>query len=63
MAALYLGRLLGEQGDLEGAKAAYQQAIDTNHAKWAPIAAKELEQLKSLRPLQPRKRMSLASCQ
>ena len=28
-----------EQGDADGAKAAYQRAIDSGHAKWAPMAA------------------------
>ena len=33
-----LGVLLEEQGDLEGARAAYQQAIDTGHPDQAPRA-------------------------
>ncbi len=40
-----LGLLLQEQGDLEGAKAAYQQAIDSGHADWAPRAAFGLGEL------------------
>ena len=41
-AAIYLGVLLKEQGDVEGAKAAYQQAIASGHAEWAPEAAVNL---------------------
>jgi hypothetical protein len=44
-AAFSLGVLLQEQGDFEGAKAAYQQAIDSGHIEWAPIAADNLERL------------------
>ena len=41
-AAFNLGVLLAEQGDLAGAKAAYQRAIDSGHAEWAPKAAVNL---------------------
>ncbi|MBV9455477.1 MAG: tetratricopeptide repeat protein [Rubrobacter sp.] len=41
-AAFYLGVLLAEQGDIEGARAAYQQAIDSNHPGQAPAAAVNL---------------------
>ena len=36
------GVLLAEQGDVQGAKAAYQQAIDSGHADEAPTAAVNL---------------------
>ncbi len=36
MAAIALGLLLAEQGDVEGAKAAFEQAIASGHPKWAP---------------------------
>jgi tetratricopeptide (TPR) repeat protein len=42
LAALSLAVLLKEQGNLEEAKAAFQQAIDSGHAKAAPTAAVEL---------------------
>jgi hypothetical protein len=42
MAAVMLGVLLEEQGDADGAKAAYQQAIDSGHADMAPMAAVNL---------------------
>ena len=42
MAAVNLGVLLEEQGDASGAKAAYQQAIDSGHADAAPMAAVNL---------------------
>jgi hypothetical protein len=45
MAAVYLGLLLEEQGDLAGAKAAYQLAIGSGHADVAPEAADRLGQL------------------
>ena len=41
-AAVNLGVLLEEQGDADGAKAAYQQAIDSGHADQAPKAAVNL---------------------
>ena len=41
-AALNLGVLLQEQGDVAGARAAYQQAIDSGHADDAPMAAVNL---------------------
>ena len=41
-AACNLGILLAEQGDVAGARAAYQQAIDSGHEDWAPIAAEKL---------------------
>ena len=31
-----------DQGDIEGAKAAYQQAIDSGHLDYAPMAANNL---------------------
>jgi hypothetical protein len=34
--------LLKEQGDVAGAKAAYQQAIDSGHEYWAPVAVTRL---------------------
>src|SRR2546421_604840 len=37
-----LGVLLAEQGDVAGAKAAYQQAIESEHADVAPWAAVNL---------------------
>jgi hypothetical protein len=37
-----LGGLLQEQRDLEGAKVAYQHAIDSGYAEWAPRAAVNL---------------------
>ena len=43
--ATCLGGLLERQGDVEGAKAAYQRAIDSGHADYAPMAAECLEQL------------------
>ena len=33
-----LGVLLAEQGDVEGARAAYQRAIDSGHPEQAPAA-------------------------
>ena len=36
---------LEEQGDVEGAKAAYQRAIDSRHAEATPNAAVNLERL------------------
>ena len=38
-AALNLGRMLESQGDFQGAKAAYQIAIDSGHKTIAPTAA------------------------
>jgi hypothetical protein len=40
--AFNMGVLAEGQGDPEGAKAAYQWAIDSGHAKWAPMAAVHL---------------------
>jgi tetratricopeptide (TPR) repeat protein len=37
--------LLKDQGEVEGARAAYQQAIDSGHHERAPIAALELGDL------------------
>src|SRR5215467_7318751 len=37
-ARMGLGDALREHGDLDGAQAAYQQAIDSGHAEWAPAA-------------------------
>ncbi len=37
--AVDLGDLLKEQGDVAGARAAYQKEIDAGHAEWAPAAA------------------------
>jgi hypothetical protein len=37
-----LGVLLAEQGDVAGARAAYQRAIDSGHAEWALRAAVDL---------------------
>lgn len=37
-----LGLQLAEQGNLAGARAAYQLAIDSGHAEWAPMAALNL---------------------
>jgi predicted negative regulator of RcsB-dependent stress response len=34
-----LGLRLAKQGDVAGARAAYQRAIDSGHAEWAPEAA------------------------
>ena len=42
IAALLLGMLLAEQGDVKGAKAAYQQAIASGHLEAAPSAANNL---------------------
>jgi len=33
---------ISEQGEVDGARAAYQQAIDSGHADWAPRAAYHL---------------------
>ncbi len=41
-AALNLGLLLEDQGDADGAKAAYQQAIDYGHADAALLAVRNL---------------------
>ena len=38
-AVFNLGELLEQQGDVEGAKVAYQQALASEHAKVAPWAA------------------------
>ncbi len=40
------GILLAEPGDVAGAKAAYERAIDSQHAEWAPSAARNLRRLK-----------------
>ena len=42
MAALKLGDLLNKQGDVEGARAAYQLAIDSGNTKVASMAALSL---------------------
>jgi tetratricopeptide (TPR) repeat protein len=42
VAAFNLGLLLESQGDAEGAKAAYQRAIDSGHRDAAPMAAFDL---------------------
>ena len=41
-AALNLGILLEKQGDLEGAREAYQRAIDSEHPEYAPAATSNL---------------------
>lgn len=43
MTANALGILLEEQGDADGARAAYQQSIDSRHADQAPKATRNLE--------------------
>ena len=40
-----LGDLLRSQDDVEGARAAFQQAVDTGNADWAPYARGELQNL------------------
>jgi len=42
IAALRLGDRLAEHGDVEGARAAYQQAIDSGHPDAGPVAAANL---------------------
>ena len=37
-----LGLQLAEQGDVAGARAAYQRAIDSGHVEWGPLAALNL---------------------
>ena len=37
-----MGNLLADQGDVPGARAAYQNAIDSGHESWAPIAVNRL---------------------
>ena len=37
-----MGNLLAQQGDVPGARAAYQKAIDSRHESWAPIAVNRL---------------------
>ncbi len=44
-AAFTLGTLLAEQGDVTGAQAAFQRAIDSNHTQWAPKAVYALASL------------------
>jgi tetratricopeptide (TPR) repeat protein len=44
-ATFNLGWLLEEQGDVPGAKAAYQKVIDSGHADLAPVAAANLGML------------------
>ena len=44
-AALMLGVLLAEQGDLLGAHAVYRQAIDNGHAEASSLAARMLDDL------------------
>jgi len=41
------GRMLAEHGDVEGARSAYQRAIDSNHPDAAPVAANDLGTLLS----------------
>ena len=41
-AAVNLGQTLSEQGDVEGARSAYQQAIDSGDPEHAPAAAFQL---------------------
>jgi tetratricopeptide (TPR) repeat protein len=38
-ATLHVGRLLAEQGDVDGARAAFERAIDSAHPEVAPKAA------------------------
>src|SRR6266567_4569985 len=45
MAAYNLGVLLQEQGDVAGARAAFQQAIDSGHSDQASAALRALQQL------------------
>ncbi len=45
LAAFSLGKLLWEQGDLAGARAAYQQVIDRGDTEWAPQVAVNLGML------------------
>ncbi len=45
MAAFNLGYLLEGQGDVAGARAAYQQAIDSSHPEFAPMATVNLGNL------------------
>src|SRR6516164_8353193 len=45
LAAVNLGMLLAGQGDLDGARAAYLQAIDSRHPDAAPLAAVMLGRL------------------
>jgi hypothetical protein len=40
-----VGDLLKDQGDTEGARAAYQHAIDSEHEDWAPAAWHDLGDL------------------
>ena len=44
-AAFHLGILLMQLGDTDGARNAYQLAIDTGHTNWAPMAADDLGDL------------------
>jgi tetratricopeptide (TPR) repeat protein len=46
MAAFNLGNLLKEQGKLEEAAAAYQQAIDSGESEAAAVALAELSSLR-----------------
>ena len=45
VAAVGLGHLLEDQGDVEGAKAAYQLAIDSGNAESATTARHYLDEL------------------
>jgi hypothetical protein len=45
MAAVHLGMLLTEQGDPVGARAEFQWAMNSGHAKWSPMAAVHLGML------------------
>jgi len=40
-----MGDLLREQGDVAGARAAYQRAIDSGDKTWAPIAGTRLREM------------------
>ena len=40
-----VGALLQQQGDVDGARADYQRAIDTGHPEQAPRAMRNLELL------------------
>ena len=40
MAAVGLALMLEEQGEVEGARAAFQQAIDSGHHDWSPEPGK-----------------------
>jgi hypothetical protein len=48
VAAYNVGLLLAEQGDVQGAKDAFQKAIDSGHADIAPRATVSLRALLTL---------------